>query len=413
MRTTRRGFLAGAGLAGAGVGAGVGVSIDRLINDTPAETSAPRNRIEFFGEHQAGIITPSQEHLQFATFDLVTDTLSDLRELLRAWSAAAAALARGQPIGPLDTGPAPPVDTGENIGLGPSSVTLTFGFGRSMFTQGGRDRLGLAAARPAPLVELPTFAGEALDPALCGGDIAVQICANDPQVAFHALHNLIRVGSPAAKPRWVLAGFGRTANSQQQTTPRNLMGFKDGTRNIMAEDRAAVDRFVWAAAPESPSWMRGGSYMVVRRIKMLLGAWDATSLTDQEQTFGRHKLSGAPLTGSREHDQLKLGASANGVPIIPAHAHIRLANPAYNNGQRILRRGYSYLDGVDPATGSASGGQLFICFQRDPRRQFIPIQRRLSQSDALNRHTEHIGSAIFACPAGARRGGFIGESLLV
>jgi deferrochelatase/peroxidase EfeB len=410
MSTTRRAFLAGTGLGGAAAGLGIGV--DLLTEQNSRSAAAPNAQIGFFGEHQAGTTTPTQEHLQFATFDLVTESRADLRTLLRTWSAAAVSLSRGQPVGPLDTGPAPPGDTGENVGLGPSSLTVSFGLGTTLFTQRGRDRFGLASARPAPLVELPAFTTDALDPTLCGGDLAIQICADDPQVAFHALHNLIRLGSPAAVPRWALAGFGRTSNSRDQTTPRNLMGFKDGTNNIMAEDRAALDRFVWARAPESPPWMYGGSYMVVRRIEIMLGAWDATSLTDQEQTFGRHKLSGAPLTGSREHDPVKLNASTNGIPTIPAGAHIRLASPTYNDGHRILRRGYSYLDGIDPATGSASGGVLFICFQRDPRTQFIAIQRQLAQNDALNRHTQHIGSAIFACPPGVLQGSFIAEPLL-
>ncbi len=367
--------------------------------------------MEFSGSHQAGITTPTQEHLQFGAFDLVSESLEDLRGVLREWSGAAWLLSRGRPVGPLETGAGPPADTGESIGLGPSSVTVTFGLGLGVFVKGGRDRLGLAGLRPRPLVELPPFAGDALDPVLCGGDLGVQVCAGDPQVAFHALHNLIRIAAPVAVPRWVVAGFGRTANSDRQVTPRNLMGFKDGTANIMAEDQQALDRFVWAGAPESSRWMRGGSYLVVRRIRMLLGAWDATGLDDQEATFGRRKLSGAPLTGTREHDLVDLAARLDGLPVIPADAHIRLASPAYNGGQRILRRGYSYVDGIDPATGSAAGGLFFACYQRDPRRQFIPIQHRLAAADALNRHIQHVGSAIFACPPGARPGGFVGEGL--
>jgi deferrochelatase/peroxidase EfeB len=246
---------------------------------------------------------------------------------------------------------------------------------------------------------------------LCGGDLGLQVCSDDPQVAFHAVHNLIRLASPAAVPRWSLAGFGRTSNSRSQKTPRNLMGFKDGTNNIMAEEAHSLERFVWARGPESPPWMRGGSYLVLRRIKMLLGRWDETPLVQQEQTFGRQKLSGAPLGGVREHDPVDLGAKRGGRPVIPPDAHVRLASPEYNGGERILRRGYSYADGIDRATGSAAGGLLFISYQRDPRKQFIPIQRRLASSDALGAHTEHVGSAIFACPPGATRGGFVGETL--
>ncbi len=164
------------------------------------------------------------------------------------------------------------------------------------------------------------------------------------------MHNLIRLASPVAVPRWVLAGFGQTANSRRQVTPRNLMGFKDGTANIKAEDERALNRFVWVGDADSPSWMQGGSYMVVRRIRMLLGAWDATSLEDQQRAFGRYKYSGAPLTGSREKEPPAFKAVQGDVPVIPADAHIRLASPDYNGGQRILRRGYSYLDGTAPRT---------------------------------------------------------------
>jgi deferrochelatase/peroxidase EfeB len=207
----------------------------------------------------------------------------------------------------------------------------------------------------------------------------------------------------------VLAGFGRTGNTRHEPTPRNLMGFKDGTANVSGGDRAALKNFVWASGRESPGWMHGGSYMVVRRIKITLAKWDKHSLRDQEAAVGRSKLSGAPLSGRHEHDPINLSAQHNGSLVIPFDSHVRLSSPDYNNGERLLRRGYSYLDGLDghaPATGL-----LFICYQRDPRAQFIPIQRRLS-IDALNHVTQHIGSAIFACPPGARPGGYVGEGLL-
>jgi deferrochelatase/peroxidase EfeB len=393
----------------AGVSAGLGVGANQALgNQARHAQQAATDGVSFYGSHQAGIATPTQEHIQFAALDLVSDSLSDLRGLLAQLSSAAALLAHGRPVGPLQTGPSAPVDTGESVGLGASRLTVTFGLGPSVFARG---RFGLAGLRPAPLVDLPSFASDALVPGLCGGDLGLQACADDPQVAFHAVHNLIRLASPVAVPRWSLAGFGRTSNSRSQKTPRNLMGFKDGTNNILVEDPQALERFVWARGPESPRWMRGGSYMVLRRIRMLLGRWDAIPLAQQEQTFGRHKLSGAPLGGLHEHDPVKLRATAGGVPVIAPDAHIRLASPAYADGQRILRRGYSYVDGIDRAGESAAAGLLFISYQRDPRKQFIPVQRRLASSDALNAHTEHIGSAIFACPPGATAGGFVGGTL--
>lgn len=365
--------------------------------------------VPFFGTHQAGIATPTQEHVQFASLDVASSSPRDLRGLLLLLSRAAAELCAGRPVGSLGAGDRPPVDTGEATGLAPARLTITFGLGPSVFVPG---RFGLAAARPGPLVKLPAFPGDALGQAISGGDLAMQVCAEDPQVTFHAVHNLIRLAEPVAVLRWLLAGFGRTSNTRAQVTPRNLMGFRDGTANIVAEDTTALQRFVWARAPESPGWMHGGSYMVVRRIKMFLDRWDSIGLFQQEQTFGRHKLSGAPLGGVHEHDPPDFGASANGRPVIPLDSHVRLASPEEDAGERILRRGYSYVEPVAGHAGAVAGGQLFICYQRDPRRQFIPIQRRLAASDALGAHTTHVGSAVFACPPGIQPGGYIGERLL-
>jgi deferrochelatase/peroxidase EfeB len=259
---------------------------------------------------------------------------------------------------------------------------------------------------------LPPFRGESLDPSRSDGDLCVQACADDPQVAFHAIHILARTAADVATLRWSQAGFGRTsATTRSQATTRNLMGFKDGTDNIRAEDTDAMLRFVWVPRGDGPSWMEGGSYLIVRRIQMLFDVWDATSLEGQERVFGRQKLSGAALGGQNEYDPVDLAAKTNGSPTIPADAHIRLASPDYNGGQRILRRGYSYSEPPEPGSGQIDAGLLFICFQRDPQRQFIPLQRRLADSDALNHHTLHTASAIFACPPGTKPGGFIGEGL--
>ena len=399
----RRQFLAAAGLAGLGTAIGADPA-----GATEGSEAHAAERIEFHGAHQAGISTPTQGYVHFVSLDFLSDAAGDLRALLQALSEAAARLTAGRPVGPMRTGGSPPVDTGEAAGLRRSRLTVTFGLGPALFREG---RLGLSSRRPRPLVKLPGFTGDALVDSICGGDIGIQICADDPQVAFHAAHDLTRLATPTAVPRWALAGFGRTLNSRGSATPRNLMGFKDGTANIMAGDRAALNRFVWAREPESPRWMRGGSYMVVRRIEMLLGNWDSISLEQQEQTFGRHKLSGAPLGERHEFSPLDLKARAHGHLRIPEHAHVRLASPQYNHGERILRRGYSYVGGVDRAGQSVAGGQLFICYQRDPRRQFIPIQRRLARGDLLGEHTRHVGSAIFACPPGASPGGYVGAGL--
>lgn len=394
--------MAAAGAAGLGVtlGAATGAS-----GEAEAAAGHPA-ALSFYGTHQAGIATPTQEHVHFLALDVVSDAAGDLRALLSALSDGAARLTSGKPVGALRTSVDPPVDTGEAVGLGPARLTVTFGLGPSLFKPG---RFGLESRRPAPLVDLPSFANDSLQPGISNGDIAVQACAEDPQVAFHAIHDLIRLASPTAVPRWSLAGFGRTLNTTGQPTPRNILGFKEGTANITGQDRAALDRFVWAGASESPAWMNGGSYLVVRRIQMLLHHWDSVSLDQQERTFGRHKLSGAPLGERHELDPIDLNRVVNGRLAISRLAHIRLASPAYNNGERILRRGYSYTERI--YDGAVGGGQLFICFQRDPRAQFIPMQTKLALNDLLNEHTEHIGSAIFACPPGAAPGGFVGEGL--
>jgi len=184
---------------------------------------------------------------------------------------------------------------------------------------------------------------------------------------------------------------------------------KDGTANIRAEDGEAMERFVWAGG-ESPEWMRGGTYMVSRRIRMLLEVWDRASLQDQERTIGRHKYSGAPLGGSDEFEPLPLEAERNGHPLIPRDAHVRLASAKENGGARILRRGYSFTDGVDESLGELEAGLFFISFQRDPA-QFVAIQQRLGSLDALNEYIKHVGSALFAVPPGAEPGGYVGEGL--
>jgi deferrochelatase/peroxidase EfeB len=378
-----------------------------------AEGSAAKEAVPFYGSQQAGIDTASQEFLDFAAFDVTSTSADDLREVLREWTSAAAALTAGRAYEPESEAPDQvPTDTGEAVGIGPARLTITIGFGPSLFGSGGDDRFGLGRKRPRKLEPLPPFRGESLDPGRSGGDLCIQACADDPQVSFHAVHVLTRLASGGATLRWTQQGFGRTSStSRSQSTPRNLMGFKDGTENIRAEDSKAMEEFVWVQPSDGPSWMAGGSYLIARRIQMLFDVWDATSLEGQERVIGREKLSGAPLGGHDEYDPVDLNARKGGAPVISADAHIRLASPSYNDGQRILRRGYSYSEPTESGSGQIDAGLFFICFQRDPARQFIPIQRRLATSDALNHHTLHTASAIFACPPGCKPGGFVGEGL--
>jgi deferrochelatase/peroxidase EfeB len=406
---SRRSLLKSAGVGAAGITLGAG---GYLVGQESAEASGDgTGSVPFYGTHQAGIDTPAQDRLFFASFDLLTESPAELRELMREWTLAAAEMTAGEMIGDVnDVELAPPDDTGETVGHLPSNLTVTFGFGPGLFEKRG---LGLAGKRPAALKPIPPLPADELNPGESGGDVCVQACSDDPQVAFHAIRNLARIGRGTVAMRWSQLGFGRTASTTRaQDTPRNLMGFKDGTVNIKAEDTDAMDRFVWVGG-EGPAWMRGGTYMVTRRIRMLLEIWDRSSLADQEQTIGRAKYSGAPLGGHDEFEPLPLDEKqASGLPTIPVDAHVRLASAAANDGERILRRGYSFTDGVDESLGELEAGLFFITFQRDPERQFVAIQRRLGSMDALNEYIKHVGSAVFAVPPGARKGGYVGETLL-
>ena len=357
----------------------------------------------FFGPHQAGIATPQQGYLTFAAFDVTCRTRDELAGLIASWTAIAAIMTAGKTID--DHAPAhdqPPVDTGESLDLTSAHLTLTFGVGPSLFD----DRFGLTRQRPAALAPLPAFSGDRLDLTRSNGDLCIQACADDPQVVFHAIRVLTRIGHKAASLRWLQAGFQPSASavSLKYPSPRNLMGFKDGTNNIVAEDPVVMAENVWIGEAD-PSWMHGGTYVVTRRIQIRFDAWDSASLSEQEKTFGRQRLSGAPLGSAEEHDPVPLAAkNSDGSLVIPADAHVRLAAPAENGGIHLLRRGYSYSDGIDQQTGQLDAGLFFIAYQRDPRRQFVPLQRKLAANDALNRFIVHTRSSIFACPGGVQPG---------
>ncbi len=368
--------------------------------------------VPFYGPHQAGIATPAQDRLHFAAFDVVTDSADDVRDLLRTWTEAAAAMTAGLPAGLENDNPdAPPDDTGEAVGLETARLSITFGLGPSLFVHEGNDRFGLASRRPAALREPPAFADDSLDPARSGGDLCVQACADDPQVAFHAVRNLTRLGRGGVVMRWSQLGFGRTSStSRAQDTPRNLMGFKDGTNNLKLEDTEALDKHVWLPQGSDPAWMAGGTYLVTRRIRMLIEVWDRSTLADQEQTIGRAKLSGAPLGGTHEFDTVDLSVPKAGEPVVPLDAHVRLAAPSENDDIRILRRGYSFTDGMDERLGQLDAGLFFISFQRDPQ-AFVTLQERLGRNDALNEYISHKTGAVFAVPPGVSRGGFVADRL--
>jgi deferrochelatase/peroxidase EfeB len=387
---------AGVGAAVAGVGVAAGFAVAGEMADGGTAANPPDGVVPFRGQHQAGIITPAQDRLHFAAIDLTTTDRSAIIALLQRWTRAADRMTAGAeaaPGGAVNLNPeAPPSDTGEALGLPASSLTLTFGIGPGFF-----DKLGLAAQKPAGLAPLPTFQRDQIDPALSGGDLCVQACADDPQVAVHAIRNLARIGFGVVAVRWSQLGFGKTSSTTpERQTPRNMFGFKDGTRNISGDDHAELDRHVWAAAKDGAAWMSGGSYVVARRIRMHIETWDRTSLQEQQDVFGRMKGEGNPYGAKHERDPVPLAK-------LPADAHVRLAHPDSNGGVRILRRGYSFTDGFDPELGQLDAGLFFIAFQRDAHRQFAAIQERLGL-DTLNEYIKHTSSALFAVPPGVRDG---------
>ena len=416
---SRRGLLgaAGAGLAGLAAGAAGGFALGR-DETTPSMQLAGTRTYPFFGEHQAGILTPVQDRLHFAAFDVITDAREELAQLLKDWTAAATRMTQGLGAGELGptSGPyaAPPDDTGEAIGLPPAGLTITFGFGPTLFRKEGKDRFGLASRHPDALQRLPHFPADQLNPHRSDGDLCVQACADDPQVAVHAVRNLARIAFGRAAIRWSQLGFGRTSStSTSQTTPRNLMGFKDGTMNLKAEDPAAVDAHVWvpADADSKGRWLAGGSYLVVRRINMTIETWDRQPLSEQERVIGRTKAEGAPLSGGAEfsHPDFSLKGS-DGEPLVAADAHLRMVHPSNNGGAKMLRRGYNFVDGSD-GLGRMDAGLFFLAYVRDPRTHYIPIQMKLGMGDGLSEYVQHTGSALFAIPPGIAQGEHLGHAL--
>ncbi|MFB7454429.1 iron uptake transporter deferrochelatase/peroxidase subunit [Streptomyces sp. NPDC056194] len=410
---SRRRLLGVAGAAGAaglvaGAAGGVGISAALSGDDTaagtgsggsPALTTVGSTTVMFHGKHQAGITTPLQSRGHLISFDLAPGAgRKEAAALLRRWSATAKVLMSGK---------APAGDTGVALDAGPSSLTVTFGFGRSFF-----DRTGLASRRPAELDPLPAFSADALDPRRSEGDLWVQIGADDALVAFHALRAVQKDAGDAARVRWQMNGFNRSAGATAKPmTARNLMGQVDGTGNPKPTD-PDFDRRIFVPAGGGQEWMAGGSYAVVRRIRMLLDDWEKLPLDRQEKVIGRRKSDGAPLTGGSETTALDLNKlGPDGKPVIPDNAHSRISAPEQNGGAAMLRRPFSFHDGIGP-DGTPDAGLLFVCWQADPLRGFVPVQRKLDRGDALSAFIRHEASGLFAVPGGPAEGEYVGQRLL-
>ncbi|WP_432061938.1 iron uptake transporter deferrochelatase/peroxidase subunit [Streptomyces sp. S1] len=397
------GLVAGAA-GGAGISAAVsgdGAASANGAGGPAALTSVGSTQVMFHGKHQAGITTPLQSRGHLIAFDLAPGAgRKEAVALMRRWSATAKVLMAGK---------APAEDTGVALDAGPSSLTVTFGFGRTFF-----DRTGLTARRPAELDPLPAFSSDALDPRRSEGDLWVQIGADDALVAFHALRAVQKDAGDAARVRWQMNGFNRSAGATARPmTARNLMGQVDGTRNPKPTD-ADFDRriFVPAGITGAGEWMAGGSYAVVRRIRMLLDDWEKLPRDTQEKVIGRRKSDGAPLTGGTETTALDLDKRGpDGGTVIPDNAHSRISAPEQNGGAAMLRRPFSFHDGI-AADGTPDAGLLFICWQANPLRGFVPVQRKLDRGDALSPFIRHETSGLFAVPGGPAEGEYVGQRLL-
>ncbi|WP_425295214.1 Dyp-type peroxidase [Nocardia asiatica] len=390
-RMNRRRLLGGGAVAAgaAGLGLGAAARTGRRASD-PASGDAT---VPFYGPHQSGIDTVPQAHAAFVAFDLKPGARrDDLVGLLKIWTGDAARLTQGRPA---------LADTEPELALRPARLTVTVGFGPAVFSAAG-----LEQRRPSWLRPLPPFAIDRLEPAWTGGDLLLQVCAEEVTTVSHAVRVLCRSVSSLVTVRWVQRGF---RNCAPGATPRNLMGQVDGTVNL-APGTPEFARLVWDDGAAQP-WLDGGTSCVLRRIAMTLDTWEEIDTEDRELTIGRTVANGAPLTGADEFDEPDFAAvDAHGIPIIPPSSHIARAHHTHD-GERFLRRGYNYDDAPAPGRISNSG-LLFAAYQRDVDAQFVPVQRRLAEFDALNVWTTPIGSAVFVIPPGVRApGGYLGQSL--
>ncbi|APZ35485.1 peroxidase [Microbacterium aurum] len=394
--STRRQFLLGGTVAGVGAAAAIGIDLALTPSiTTVASPSAPLNGDEivpFHGAHQAGIDTDAQAHGTFIALDLHDDVDRDqLRRLMRVLSDDAERLTQGR---------AALADSEPELALTPARLTVTFAFGPGFVSRAG-------GQAPAWLQPLPAFGVDQLRDEFNDGDLLLQIAADDPVTVAHATRMLLKDARSFADVRWTQQGFRRAYGSVAPgTTMRNLFGQVDGTTNPRP-GTTHFDDVVWS----SDGWLAGGTGMVVRRIHMNLDKWDKLDRPGREQSVGRSLTSGAPLTGTAEHDEPDFAAKTTiGFPVIPEFSHMRRARPD-DETQRIFRRAYNY-DERPIGTEVSDSGLIFVSFQADIDAQFTPIQRRLDELDLLNEWTTPIGSAVFAVPPGCSPGGYIGETLL-
>lgn len=391
-KISRRDFLKKAALTSAGVVVGGSVVGAILGNEQKQSLQQIEGNesINFYGKHQSGIETPVQKRVYFMVLDLHSTNKEEIIAMFKDWTTYSERLMKGENVEKESSNHLlPPNDTGETIGLQTYRLSLTFGISPSFL-----DKLKLEDKKLAEFKDLPKFPRDQLKEEYTGGDICIQACADDEQVAFHAVRNLVRKGRAVVRMRWSQAGF-LPSNTRAGHTPRNLFGFKDGTVN--AKTSQEFKDIVWY---DQNNWLKDGSYLIVRRVQMHLETWDRTNLQEQENTFGRYKESGAPFGEKDEFAPVNLDK-------LPTDSHVRLAKEA---GTQIYRRAFSYSDGINEVTGNFDAGLLFICYQKDPN-QFIKIQSTLGNEDKMNEYVTHVGSGIFACFGGVKEGEYIGQKI--
>ncbi|MCC8438556.1 Dyp-type peroxidase [Brevibacillus sp. M2.1A] len=408
---SRREVLKMAALAGSGIVVGMsGMASLFAINSSfkanglvhpESEDTQPeevnKDAIPFYGARQAGIGTPQQMYMYFAAFDMISEEVEKLKQILKIWTAYSADMTAGR--GLRETNGQQQMNSVRESSISSSAkLTVTFGFGSTLFIRNGIDRFGLASQRPDELNDIPSMPGDSLNPQNSGGDICIQVCSNDPTVAFHVIRKLAAVSSGIAVLRWIQIGFIDGSDGQ---TPRNLFGFRDGTANIELASEKSKKNHVWVDSSKGPAWMANGTYLVARKVRMDMEKWEQTSLIKQEAIFGRLKNSGAPLGKQDEFDVVTMRE-------IPRNSHVWLARSV---GTKILRRSYSYFEGIAPMTGHLNAGLFFISFQQSVHTQFVPMLSLLAKFDALSPFLSTVSSSVFACPPGASEGGFIGEEL--
>lgn len=421
FQVSRRGMLAGSGAALAALGlagaGGFGYGHHRGEAAGRADSDVMQVSYPMRARHQPGILTPQQQQMHTAAYDVTAKTREGVIQLLKDWSLAAERMMAGDLVGDYKTfRDVPPDDTGETGDLGPAALTILIGFGATLFrSTAGVDRFGLASKLPRSLAEgIPRMAAEKIDPAASNGDLIVQACAEDPMVAMHAIHNMTRVAFGSARLRWSQLGYGRTSStSTGQATPRNLFGFKDGTANIKAEDSSTeLNAHLWIQpADEAGAWASGGTYMCIRKIKQMMEVWDELVLSEQELIVGRDKIHGAPLSGGTEFtdpDFAKTGP--DGTRLVDPASHVAKVHPSHHKGRRMLRRGYNYMEGNDPL-GRLQGGLFFIAFVRDPKTHFVPVLRAM-RDDRMTEYLQHLSSSVFLIPPGlGTSDDYVGQAL--